>query len=166
MSSASGAAAAQIIVRKAPPDFTDWEPVRALILDAFAYMEARINPPSSALRLTAKSMNANADKGGLFLAERGADLVGCVFAQVKGDVLYIGKLAVRPGLQGSGIGKKLVDATREEARRRSIGILELETRIELVENHATFARMGFVKTGESAHEGFDRPTSITMRAKI
>jgi len=26
--------------------------------------------------------------------------------------------------------------------------------------------MGFVKTGETAHEGFDRPTSITMRAPV
>lgn len=137
-----------------------------MILAAFAYMEARINPPSSALRLTAQSMKADADKGALLLAERAGDLVGCVFAQVKGDALYIGKLAVRPGLQGAGIGRKLVDAAREEARRRGLGILELQTRIELVENHATFARMGFVKTGEDAHEGFDRPTSITMRAKL
>lgn len=166
MSSASGAAATEIVVRRAPPDFTDWERVRALILAAFAYMETRIDPPSSALRLTAQSMKADTDKGALLLAERAGDLVGCVFAQTKADALYIGKLAVRPGLQGAGIGKMLVDAARKEARRRGLGILELQTRIELVENHATFARMGFVKTGEEAHEGFDRPTSITMRAKI
>ena len=45
-------------------------------------------------------------------------------------------------------------------------MLELSTRIELVENHATFARMGFAKTAETAHEGFDRPTSIVMRAPV
>jgi GNAT superfamily N-acetyltransferase len=152
-----------IIVRRAPPEFGDWERVRALILAAFAYMETRIDPPSSALRLTAQSMKADADKGALLLAERDGDLVGCVFAQTKGDALYIGKLAVRPGLQGEGIGRKLVDAARAEARRLGLGMLELQTRVELTENHATFARMGFVKTGESAHQGFDRPTSITMR---
>ena len=111
-------------------------------------------------------MPADADKGALLLAERAGEIVGCVFAQVKGDALYIGKLAVRPGLQGAGIGRKLVDAAREEARRRDLPMLELQTRVELVENHATFARMGFVKTGESAHEGFDRATSITMRAPV
>jgi GNAT superfamily N-acetyltransferase len=155
-----------ITVRRAPADFTDWERVRALVLSAFAYMDARINPPSSALRLTAQSMKADADKGALLLAERGGELVGCVFAQVKGDALYIGKLAVRTGLQGAGIGRKLVDAARDQARRRGLGMLELQTRVELTENHATFAHFGFVKTGESAHEGFDRPTSITMRAKV
>jgi len=155
-----------ITVRRAPPDFTDWERVRALILAAFASMEGRINPPSSALRLTAQSMKTDAEKGALLLAEHGDDLVGCVFAQTKGDALYIGKLAVRPGLQGAGIGRKLVDAARSEARRLGLGMLELQTRVELIENHATFARMGFVKTGETAHDGFDRPTSITMRAPV
>jgi GNAT superfamily N-acetyltransferase len=163
---ASAAAASDITVRRAPPDFADWEEVRALILAAFAYMEPRINPPSSALRLTAQSMKADAEKGTLLLARRGNDLVGCVFAKVQGDALYIGKLAVRPGLQGAGIGRQLVEAARVEARYRGLGMLELQTRVELVENHATFARMGFVKTGEDRHEGFDRPTSITMRAKV
>jgi GNAT superfamily N-acetyltransferase len=71
---------------------------------------------------------------------------------------------VRPGLQGLGVGKTLMAAVRAEAKRLGIKMLELQTRIELTENHATFARMGFVKTGETAHAGFDRPTSITMRA--
>jgi GNAT superfamily N-acetyltransferase len=155
-----------VTTRRAPPDFTDWEQVRALILAAFASMEGRINPPSSALRLTAQSMKADAEKGALLLAVRGGELVGCVFTQTKGDALYIGKLAVRPGLQGAGIGRKLVDAARAEARRLGLGMLELQTRVELTENHATFARMGFVKTGETAHDGFDRPTSITMRGPV
>jgi GNAT superfamily N-acetyltransferase len=88
-----------------------------------------------------------------------------VFAQVRDDALHIGKLAVRPDLQGAGIGRKLVEAAREEARLRGLAMLELQTRIELTENHAMFASMGFVKTAETAHEGFDRPTSITMRAR-
>ena len=46
------------------------------------------------------------------------------------------------------------------------GMLELETRIELTENHAAFARMGFIKTAETSHEGFDRTTSIVMRAPV
>ena len=33
-----------------------------------------------------------------------------VFAQVKDDALYIGKLAMRAGLRGAGIGRKLVEA--------------------------------------------------------
>jgi len=155
-----------ITIRRVPPDFSDWERVRALILDAFAYMDARIDPPSSALRLTPQSMQEDAEKGALLLADHARDLIGCVFTRTKGDALYIGKLAVRPGLQGTGIGRQLVDAACEEARRLGLTMLELQSRIELTENHVAFGRMGFVKIAETAHEGFDRPTSITMRAKV
>jgi len=155
-----------ITIRRAPANFSDWEQVRALILDAFANMDARINPPSSALRLTPQSMQADAEKGALLLADHAGELVGCAFARAKGDALYIGKLAVRPRLQGAGIGRRLVDAACEEARRLGLTMLELQTRIELTENHVAFGRFGFVKIAETAHEGFDRPTSITMRAKV
>src|ERR1700730_17187729 len=105
-----------IIVRRAPLDFADWERVRALILDAFACMEGRIDPPSSALRLTPQSMAADAANGALLLAGMEGALVGCIFVRPKGDALYVGKLAVRPDLHGSGIGKALMAAARAEAR--------------------------------------------------
>ena len=156
-----------IVVRTAPRDFSDWERVRLLILDAFACMGPLINPPSSALRLTPQSIQANAENGALLLAYSAGDLVGCVFARPKNDALYISKLAVRQSsLQRAGIGRKLMEAARGEAHLLGIGMLELETRTELTENHATFARMGFVKTAETAHEGFDRATSIVMRAPV
>jgi hypothetical protein len=55
-----------------------------------------------------------------------------------------------------------------EACARSLGrtALELQTRVELTGNQAAFARLGFRETGRTAHEGFDRPTSVTMRKEI
>jgi GNAT superfamily N-acetyltransferase len=156
----------EVAICRAAVDFADWEAVRTLIHDAFASMEGRIDPPSSALRLTPQSMAADAADGALLLAELGGTLVGCVFVRPKQDALYIGKLAVRPDLQGSGIGKALVAAARAEARALGLKALELQTRIELTENHAAFARMGFMKTAETAHRGYQRPTSITMRAPV
>ena len=164
--SSTKADATSIVVRLAGADFSDWETVRRLILDAFAYMEARIDPPSSALLLTAQSMQTDAAKGALLLAMRDRDLAGCVFVRPKDDALYVYKFAVQPGLLGRGVGRALMAAVRNEATRLGIKTLELQTRIELVENHATSARLGFVKTGEAAHAGFDRPTSITMRAPV
>lgn len=155
-----------LVVRRAPADFAAWGAVRELILAAFAYMDGRIDPPSSALRLTPESMAADAAKGALLLAEQDGALVGCVFCRAQDDALYVGKLAVRPGLQGGGIGRALMAAAEAEARTRGLPFMELQTRIELIENHATFAKLGFVKTGEDAHAGYDRPTSITMRKRL
>ncbi|MGO8077795.1 GNAT family N-acetyltransferase, partial [Rhizobium leguminosarum] len=41
--------------------FTRWDELLALILSAFAYMNGRIDPPSSALKLTTESL---AEKAG------------------------------------------------------------------------------------------------------
>jgi GNAT superfamily N-acetyltransferase len=157
----------RVTIRAAARDVDRWDDVRALILSAFAAIDGRIDPPSSARRLTAQSMAADAAGGGAWLlAELDGALVGCVFVTPKADALYIGKLAVRPDLQGRGIARALVAAARDEARRRGLAVLELQTRVELVENHAAFGRMGFTKTAETAHPGYARPTSITMRAAV
>jgi MoxR-like ATPase len=52
------------------------------------------------------------------------------------------------------------------ARANGRRFVELEARIELTENHETFAALGFSRVAESAHPGFDRPTSITMRKPV
>ena len=109
-----------ILVRPAARDFSDWERVRLLILDAFAYMGPRIDPPSSALRLTAESIRTSAESGMLLLAHRADDLVGCVFAHQKNDALYISKLAVSPSLQRAGIGRKLLEAAPATKRANAV----------------------------------------------
>src|SRR3954470_11936940 len=109
-----------IVIRPAARDFSDWERVRLLILDAFAYMGPRIDPPSSALRLQPRAGHASAESGALRLAYSGGDLVGCLFLHQKNDALYISKLAGSPTLQRAGIGRKLVEAARGEARLRGI----------------------------------------------
>lgn len=146
--------------------FDDWRALLALLHRAFAFMEGRIDPPSSLHRLTAAGLAAKAATERCFLALRDGRLAGCIFCKPCADCLYIGKLAVEPSLHGQGIGRALVAAAEDEARARGLPALELQTRIELVENHAAFARMGFVKTGESAHAGYDQPTSITMRKTL
>lgn len=52
------------------------------------------------------------------------------------------------------------------ARSRNKPAIELQTRIELTVNHATFAGLGFRETERTAHDGYDRPTSITLRKEL
>ena len=147
-------------------EWQDWDEILALIHRAFAFMEGRIDPPSSLHRLDTKSLADKAKAEICFLAHDGYRMTGCVFCMPARDHLYVGKLAVDPGHQGKGIGRALMDRVAEEARLLGLAALELETRIELVENHAKFAAMGFRKTGENAHPGFNRATSITMRKPL
>jgi hypothetical protein len=56
-----------------------------------------------------------------------------------------------------------MQAAEDLALSRGKGAIELQTRVELAGNHAAFARLGFRQTERTAHKGYDRPTSITMR---
>lgn len=150
-------------VRRIDQRFGRWDELLVLIREAFAEMEGRIDPPSSVLRLTTTAIAAQAASGAVFVAEEDGALVGSLFAEPRGEALYLSKLAVRADRRGRGLARALIEVAAAEARSMGLGALEIETRIELTGNHAAFAAMGFIKTGENAHPGYDRPTSIAMR---
>jgi GNAT superfamily N-acetyltransferase len=156
----------EAVIEPLPPGFDHWRELLDLILDAFAYMDGRIDPPSSAHRLTPESLKDKCAAETVFLARDGDRLVGCVFLDDRGDHIYVGKLAVAPSLQGSGIGRRLMATAEGEARQRGKRFMELQTRVELTGNHAAFARLGFREVGRTAHAGYSRPTSITMRKDL
>lgn len=146
-----------------PADFDRWDDLLALIRRAFAYMDGVIDPPSSAHLLSADSLAEKAKREAGFVAVENGRIVGCVFALERARDFYVGKLAVEPALQGQGVGARLMQAVEDLARERDKDAIELQARIELTANHAAFARLGFRETGRTAHAGYDRPTSITMR---
>ena len=135
-------------------------------------------PPLNALRVFEVAARTGS------YAEAGTELGlthGAVSRQIAGLEAWLGqRLFVRSGRRmvatpaarafaaevSLSFDRTLVDATRDEAVKRDLGTLELSVRIELNENHAAFARMGFMKTLEVAHPGYDRPTSLTMRAPV
>tara|TARA_Y100001934_G_scaffold233338_1_gene282736 strand:- start:2846 stop:3331 length:486 start_codon:yes stop_codon:yes gene_type:complete len=155
-----------IAIRRADPQGTDWQNVLELVLAAFAYMEDRIDPASSAHRLTVDAMRTQSEDGIVLLAEAGAALVGCVFLTRRPDEMYLVKLAVETGRQGQGIGRQLFEVAADAARAEGCREIELQARDELTENHVIFAAMGFRETGWITHAGYDRLTSVTMRCVL
>ena len=153
----------RIVVQRAPKQFRKWDLLLELLRAAFASQENRVHPPSSVNTLDAGSLAEKSSQEHLFLASFASELAGCVFARGRPPVLYVSKLAVWPRLQGRGIGRRLMSALELFARESGHTVLELETRIELTENHRTFESLGFSKVSEHAHEGYDHPTYIRMR---
>lgn len=78
----------------------------------------------------------------------------------------MGKLAVDAAVRGRGVARRIMQVVETLAHANARPFVELETRVELIENHETFAALGFSKVAESAHPGFDRVTSITMRKPV
>ena len=132
----------------------------ALIQSAFAFMEGRIDPPSSMHRLTVDDL-AQSEVWVI-----GAPPLACIVLTPKTDALYLGKLAVAAAERGKGHARTLIDHAEARARALGLSALELQTRIELIENQRTFEAMGFTELARTAHEGYDRPTSITYRRPL
>jgi predicted N-acetyltransferase YhbS len=148
-------------------DFDRWQELLTLIMSSFAYMDGVIDPPSSAHHLTLDNLSEKARAEIAFVAMDEGELLGCLFCRPEPPAcLYVGKLCVSPQAQGKGIGKMLLQRSEALARELALPALRLETRIELIGNHARFAAWGFVKTAENAHAGYDRTTSIEMTKAI
>jgi GNAT superfamily N-acetyltransferase len=142
----------------------DWAALLVLIRTEFAYMDGRIDPPSSMLALTPEAVAEQARSGEVWAM--GKDPVACVFLTPKPRSLYIGKLAVAANHRRQGLSRLLIGLAATRARLLGLPVLELQTRVELTENHATFRALGFVEIARTAHPGFDRPTSITFRRPV
>ena len=75
-------------------------------------------------------------------------LAGCVHLEKQGNKLYLGLLSVWPHTQGQGIGKQLLAAAVNHARKNKsthIRITVLSARPELI---AWYERHGYQRTGE------------------
>jgi ribosomal protein S18 acetylase RimI-like enzyme len=135
-----------------------------LLQEEFAFMEGRIDPPSSLAALTPAAIEAQAVAGEVWAI--GTPPVACLFLTPRRDALYLGKLAVAASHRRRGLARALVDLAEGCARARGLPALELQTRVELTGNQATFRALGFVETGRTAHPGFDRPTTVTFRRAV
>lgn len=84
----------------------------------------------------------------LLLCLQGAEIIGSVNLQKVNDTAYLGMLVIRPGLQGQGIGKHLLQAAEKVAQEewgvRKIEMTVITFRSELI---AFYERRGYRRTG-------------------
>lgn len=141
-------------------------PVLDLIRRSFAAMEGRIRPGSSVNRMTAETLMAQAVTAEVWVLLDGARPVATMTLTQRESSLYIGKLAVADDLRGQGLARQLVRHADQRATALGLKELELQTRVELTENQALFAHLGFREVERTAHPGFAHPTSITFRKPV
>lgn len=78
-------------------------------------------------RIDREGVQGYLQKGQFLIAEDATGMVGCVYAQVRGDTGYIGLLSVEPARQGTGLGRKLMEAA--ENFFKQIGCTQVELRV-------------------------------------
>ncbi|MFE6833802.1 MULTISPECIES: GNAT family N-acetyltransferase [unclassified Streptomyces] len=85
----------------------------------------------------------------LLVVERAGELVACCQLEHRGDHAYFGMFAVRPGLQGAGLGKEIL-AEAERRARETWGAKEMRMTVVNVREEliAYYVRRGYQRTGE------------------
>jgi GNAT superfamily N-acetyltransferase len=94
-----------------------------------------------------------ADPDQVILLSREADgsLVASVNLRRDGAQAWLGMLAVRPPLQGSGLGRRVVEGAEAWARERwGARAMRMKVIVQRVELIAWYERRGYHRTGETA----------------
>lgn len=85
----------------------------------------------------------------VLLHEREWVPIGCVHLERTGEDCYLGMLTIRPTMQGTGLGRQVLEAAErwavEHWSSRSVHLTVIVQRTELV---AWYERRGYVRTGE------------------
>ena len=106
---------------------------------------------------------AELERGDVYVALDGEQIVGAVRTNPQEKSLYIQQIAVDPSRQGSGVGSWILARIEEVARSRALGGLALETAEMAVANIRLYRRHGFeiVDRGPPDH-GLDPHTRVHM----
>lgn len=110
-------------------------------------------PPSGVLKETAADLAQRQRDGFVLVAMEGDAFIGSLFCARKDNSLYLTRMATRPDLRGGGIGRAILHAAEDEARRMGLPKLSLRVRKTLPGNLRYFARFGFVVVGEGQEDG-------------
>lgn len=128
-------------IRLAGP--SDVEPLVHLINAAF-----RVEQPFiEGKRINPDGVRSYMAKGKFLLAEDSVGLAGCVYIELRGDRGYLGLLGVDPSRQGTGLGRKLMDAAENyfrEAGCRAVDLRVISARTPLP---AFYRHLGYSETG-------------------
>ena len=98
-------------------------------------------------RINAEKLQPFFRNGKFIVLEDDEGLAGCVYAEVRGSRGYIGLLALRPALQGRGLGKRLMALAEEYLAGAGCEAADLRTisaRSDLV---PIYKHLGYEETG-------------------
>jgi N-acetylglutamate synthase-like GNAT family acetyltransferase len=98
-------------------------------------------------RISQTEVEDRIQKGNFLLAEKGGELNGCVYVELRGDRSYLGLLSVNPAYQKGGLGSLLMNEAEAYCRShgsRFMDIVIVSLRQELP---GFYQRRGYAATG-------------------
>ena len=98
-------------------------------------------------RTNPDGVRAYMEKGKFLLAEDAAGLAGCVYVELRGDRGYLGLLGVDPSRQGTGLGRKLMNAAENFFRQAGCVAVDLRVVSARAPLPSFYRHLGYLETG-------------------
>ncbi len=131
-----------ISIRTAAAD--DVPRIVALLNAAFAMERDFIDKDRTSLPEIERYMTT----GTFYVVDGEADsLASCMYLEQRGDRMYLGMLAVRPGQQGRGLGRRMMDEADRQAAARGCRALDIRIVDRRTELPPFYRKLGFVDNG-------------------
>jgi GNAT superfamily N-acetyltransferase len=134
-----------------PATAADLPAIREVVGTAYArYLSRMDRPPAPMLA----DYGAAVDAGQLWVT--GRPVTGLIELTEAGDALHVGNVAVRPGSQGTGLGRLLMDFAERRAILLGLTRLSLYTNEVMTEDQAIYAHLGYREVGRHTDDGYRR----------
>ena len=138
-------------LRRATAD--DVQAIGGLIAESFAkYVERIGKPPAPMLADYAGLL----DTSRIWLVERRDAVIAVLVTQHHGDHLLLETIAVAPGAQGGGHGRRLLERAERDASEQGLSEVRLVTNEAMTENLVFYPRHGYRETGRGVQDGYRR----------
>jgi GNAT superfamily N-acetyltransferase len=121
----------------------DTEALARLINSAFRVEQPYIEGD----RTSPDGVRTYMEKGRFLLAENAAGLAGCVYVEPRANRGYLGLLGVDPAQQGTGLGRKLMDAAEDFLREAGCLAVDLRVISARTPLPAFYRHLGYIETG-------------------
>ena len=103
--------------------------------------------------------------GDAWVLVEGEETTGVLVMRPEDGHLFVETVAVKPGRQGSGLGRKLMEFAEEAARGQGLDEIRLYTNEKMTENLPFYRGLGFEETGRGLDDGYRR-VFLKKRLKV
>ncbi len=132
---------------------SDADAVKACVVAAFELYTERIGKPPGPMLL---DFPAEIEARHVWLAESSGQVLGVLVQYETNQGFYIDTVAVHPHLQGTGVGKALLQFAEQEALKRGYDSIYLCTNAKMTENQVFYPRIGYVEYERKFDGGYNR----------
>jgi N-acetylglutamate synthase-like GNAT family acetyltransferase len=127
--------------------------IERLVTDAFGKYVERIGKPPAPM---IADYSALLGESRIWVVQQRDTIVAVLVTQDHGDHLLLDSIAVAPGAQGGGHGRRLLERAERDAAEQGLAEVRLCTNEAMTENLAYYPRHGYRETGRGIEDGYRR----------